>query len=134
MRYLLIVFLLFQSCRTVEIIRTETERIRDTVLTIQPTVIDRTIELKTLSDSMLGAIEKRGVDTVTRVRYNTNTKELHFYHKPDSVRVVLRDTVRSVEYVQQADDSTSRLVVTAVIFVAMVGALVYCVYAISRMK
>lgn len=82
------------ACKTVEV-HTETH-IRDTIYTVQPVIVDKTLTLTQFGDSLFKAFEMKGKDTVTKVVVDTKTKVVNVYHKPDSIRITVRDTLTKV--------------------------------------
>lgn len=67
--------------------------IRDTVLKVQPPVIEKSLAADVIHDTIVQATEIRGRDTVTKVQYLPHLKKFYVRVKPDTVSVTVRDTV-----------------------------------------
>jgi hypothetical protein len=82
--------ILVTGCRTVEYKNTV---IRDTIVTIVPTIIRDTIQGYAVGDTVYIDRVNYQQDTIIKIRYATKTKQATVYVKPDTIRVFDRDTL-----------------------------------------
>ncbi len=80
------------------------ERITTDTITVVPPVIEKELPVSTISDTLIGASEVKGKDTVLDVRYYPLEKKFYFYARPDTVKVLDTDTLR--EYLPQPENKS----------------------------
>lgn len=91
-----ILFFLLIGCSSSQVMQTRETTVRDTTITVASPVIRDTLSSTTRPDSIIEATRIVEHDTTIVVRYIPKEKRFFVYVKPDSVRVVLHDTVEVV--------------------------------------
>ena len=91
------------GCSTTSIVRTDETVVRDTTitlthdttLTVAPPEIRDTLDAVTNEDSTVTAVEVNPItkDTTAIVHYSSKKKKVSIYVKPDSVKVMVHDTL-----------------------------------------
>lgn len=107
---ILLLSIVAAGCCTTTPFNKET-RIRDTVITVQPAVVESTLPA-IVTDTIVSAFMVKGKDTVVMVKYLPKQKTIYLRAQPDSVRIAQHDTLTVYKTVTQ---------VTATPFLSKVG-------------